>query len=221
MATINDLKKVFAFLDMSGARNPPDMVGKTEEATIQKEERVFAAWELLLKDIPGEEVLAAAVQFSQGSPFWPHPSEIRKLCPSLHRKQLESETKKESGTSWFSKVVARAGDFGPNATGSMEFLKGSLATYVKSADPWGTGCANIAKSLAEGNPAIHAALAAGIDAVGWREFHREGWKFRENRMRDVFERAFAVAYDKYLLDNPKFNVIDFQEKKRIASQGAW
>jgi hypothetical protein len=37
----------------------------------------------------------------------------------------------------------------------------------------------------------------------------------------VFEAAFATAYDKYMLDHPAFNVIDFQERKRIASEKAW
>lgn len=221
MATINDLKKVFAFLDMAGARNPPDMVGKTEEATLRKEEKVFAAWELILQDIPGEEVISATVKISQTSPYWPHPSEIRKLCPSATRKQLETETKKESGVGWFSKVVARAGSFGPNSTGAMEHVKGTLATYQKGADPWGTGRTGIIRDVADGNPAITVALAAGIDAVGWREFHGEGWKYKENKMREVFDRAFSVAMDKYTLDHPEYNVIDFQERKRIAAQGTW
>ena len=215
MVELADVLEMISSLELIGLGNAPDLT------TESKKVAYATAFLRAMSGVSPRDLQEATDAWIGASPFWPKPADIRKLCPSLNRKQVETQAAKESGIRWFSKVVARAGDFGPNAPGSMEFLKGSLATYVKSADPWGTGCANIAKVLAEGNPATHAALVAGIDAVGWREFHREGWKFRENRMREVFERAFAAAYEKYLLDNPKFNVIDFQEKKRIASQGAW
>lgn len=217
MAKIPDVLEMFASLRPLNLGNSP----WTADTTEAEEDAVAAVWADLLDDIDPQDLKVATKKFAQNGTYWPKPAEIRKLCPTVTRKQLESASAKESGVGWFSKVVARAGSFGPNSTGAMEHVKGTLATYQKGADPWGTGRTGIIRDVADGNPAITVALAAGIDAVGWREFHGEGWKYKENKMREVFDRAFSVAMDKYTLDHPEYNVIDFQERKRIAAQGTW
>lgn len=215
MADISDVLEMISSFELIGLRNGPDLSGR------EKKIAVATAWSRAMSDVSPPDLQVAAEKWIELSPFWPTPAEVRKLCPTIQKKQLETQVAKESGIGWFGKVVAAAGSYGPRSPNAMARIPGTMSAYQADGKVWERGRQNLIAMLAEENPAILEALGAAIDAVGWKSFHEDGWKYRENRMRETFEKAFAAAYDKYLLDHPKYNVIDFQERKRIASEGKW
>lgn len=124
MANRSDVLKVFSILQGMGARNAPDLsTVRGSNGELSSAERLADLWLLVLEDVSGEDLQAAAVRCSQESPFWPHPSEIRKHCRSVQRATLALEVADPTtGRDRWAEVLQHAGSIGARRPDWLEEL---------------------------------------------------------------------------------------------------